>query len=121
MSIMTSDSLSLPCLMFRAFSLRLTWKEMLWASSGKASGYRTNKRVALLFMGKVTPFGFIWYSKRPKSLLEKGQKRKAQQQDVEEVEEGAKGSSEEAKKVEGPQEPAEETDSDSDDSSDDEK
>lgn len=55
------------------------------------------------------------------SLLEKGQKRKAQQQDVEEVGGKANGSSEEAKKVEGPQGPAEETDSDSDDSSDDDK
>lgn len=71
-------------------------------------------------MGKVIWIGFIQCSKRPESLLEKGQKRKAQQQDVDKVEEGVKGSSEEAKKVEGLQEPAEETDSDSD-SSDDEK
>lgn len=72
-------------------------------------------------MGKVIEISFIWCSKILKSLLEKGQKRKAQQQDAEEVEGAAKGLSEETKKVEDPQGPAEETDSDSDDSSDDEK
>lgn len=53
------------CLLSRAFSLRLTWREMPWASSGKASGYKTNKQVAFLFMGKVCDLNLL----TPKPLI----------------------------------------------------